>query len=611
MEPIPLELLFGDPARITPQISPDAKRLAYLASDGGPLNLWAKTIGADDDRRLTDNRDRGITHFYWAGDSRHILFLEDRDGTQSFRLHAVSVGDAGSRELTPFERVGVQIVAVSSRRPEEILIAMNRREPYVHDVYRLKLTSGEMEMVVRNPGLYAGWIADTDLTVRAALSPQPDGSFDLMVRETESAPWRALVHWSPDDILSSGAVGFSADGRRIYLIDARGATTSRLISLDVETEAVDIIAGDPEVDLGRVVLDPVSRSVQAVSFTRARTEWRVLDEGVQDDYRRLAALAEGDFTVISRDAADSVWVVGYDSDIRPVSFYLYRRSKSDQRPGPNGQFLFCHQPRLLDYRLSPVRPISLTARDGLPLRGYLTLPHDEGGGKAPLVIKVHGGPWVRDSWGLDPEVQWLADRGFACLQINFRGSTGYGKGFVNAATGEWGRKMIDDLVDGALWAARQEGVDPQRVAIYGVSYGGYAALVAAARFPDLFRCAIDVAGPTDLVAFMREVPRAWNPYKEIFYKQVGDPGEDRPRQEEDSPIHMAARLRIPVMIVHGVNDTRVNKAHSDRMAAALQRHNVPHEYLEYQDEGHSIGDAGNRLRFYTDAERFLQRHLAV
>jgi dipeptidyl aminopeptidase/acylaminoacyl peptidase len=602
---IPLELLFGNPTRITPQISPDGSKLAYLAIDDGVLNIHVQTIGRDDDRRMTHVLERGIIYFFWAADSRHLLYLLDHQGDENWRLYVLDELTSTSRDLTPFANVGVQVIGISRRHPDQLLIALNHRDPGVQDVYRLTLATGSIDLVVENPGLFCGWLADGDLVVRAALSPQPDGSFDVMIREHEEhTAWRRLLSWDQEDILSSGPVGLSSDGQSIYLIDSRGAAASRLVSVELKTGKIAVLAGDPEFDINRVVLHPETQRVQAVSFLRARHDWQVLDAGLQEDYQVLSALADGDFEVISRDQEDANWIVCYESDVQPIAFFLYRRSTR------TAEFLFHHQPGLLDYALSPVRPISLRARDGLKLSGYLTMPVEFTGKPAPLVVKVHGGPWVRDTWGFDPEVQWLANRGFACLQINFRGSTGYGKGFVNAGRGEWGGKMVDDLVDGVRWAMAAGFADPQRIAIYGVSYGGYTALVAAAQYPEMFSCAIDLAGPTDLVEFLDDLPPQWTPYREIFYQRVGNPQKDADRLRARSPIQMANRLRVPVMIVHGVNDIRVNKAHSDRLVEALRRETtIALEYHEYQDEGHSIGNADNRFQFYLDAERFLQRHL--
>ncbi len=600
---IPRRVIFSDPDRITPQTSPDGTRFAYIAPYDRVPNVWVRTIGLNDDRAVTSEQERGIIYFFWSHDNRHLLYLQDRDGNENWHLFAVDTESNEVRDLTPFEGVQTQIVGRSKRHPGEILVALNRRDLSVHDVYRLELLSGTLRRVVENPGHLSGWVFDSDFAVRAALAARPDGGFDLVVREHEGAEWRTVVSWDMEDSLTSYPVSCSATTDSLYLIDSRGSGTSRLVRLDLATKKVETIAYDKHYDVSRIMIHPDTKKVQAISFQRARNEWQAMDSSTEQDFVALARLAHGDFYVYNRDDADRTWVVAYISDIFPVSFYAYKRNTG------TAVFLFEHQPELRDYTLSEMKPISYEARDGLKIHGYLTLPPGKEPARLPLVLKVHSGPWTRDVWEFDPEVQWMVNRGYACMQVNFRGSTGYGKDFVNAGDREWGNKMQNDLVDAINWAVAQGIADPSRIAIYGLSYGGYAALVGVASTPHLFCCAVDIMGPSDLVSFIRDMPAHWSTYRHFFHRRVGNPEKDENFLQSRSPISMAYRIRTPLLVAHGTDDPRVQKGQSDRIVEAIRLNGVPCEYIVFDNEGHGLGNLANRRRCYAAVERFLARYL--
>ena len=600
---IPREILFGNPERTQPRISPDDTRLAYIAPVNGVLNVWVGSVGGDDFTPVTDDRERGIRLYFWAEDDRHIVYLQDAGGDENWRLYSVDLESGGTRDLTPFDEVQAQVIDKSKHFPNEILVGLNRRDSRVHDAYRLRLDSGELEVVAENPGNVAGWVADADFEVRGALTAKPDGGFDLLVREVESEDWNTAVEWGPEDGLGSGPVGFTQDGRRMYLRDSRDANAGRLVTLDLATGEMETLVEDSRYDVADVMVNPDTHEAQAVAVERARAEWTVLDDDIREDFEAIRGLARGDFAVASRDRADGNWIVAFTADDGGASYYAYdRRSKK-------GEHLFDARPDLAQYDLALMQPISFTSRDGLTIEGYLTLPPDAEPENLPTVLNVHGGPWARDGWGYDPEAQWFANRGYACLQVNYRGSTGYGKKFLNAGNKEWGAKMHDDLVDAVRWAVEEGVADPERVAIFGGSYGGYAALAGATFTPDLFRCAVDIVGPSNLVTLINSIPPYWEPLKAIFTKRVGDPETEEEFLKSRSPLFSVDRIGIPMLIAQGANDPRVKQAESEQIVAAMREKGIAHQYMLFEDEGHGFARPENRLKFYAAAEKFLAEHL--
>ena len=604
---IPREALFGNPEMTQPRLSPSGESLSYLAPVNGVLNVWVgpvgSAVGGEDFEPVTDDRDRGIRFHLWAEDGRHVVYLQDRGGDENWRLYTVEPGsgDIRGRDLTPFEDVQARPLEQSRRRPDGILIELNNRDPRLHDACLLDLATGELTTVAENPGNVAGWVADEELRVRAAMTAAPDGGFGLLLKEGED--WRELLSWGPEDGLSSGPVGFSGDGGRLFLRDSRGANAARLVALNLTAGSTEVMAGDPQYDVSDVLVHPEKREVQAVAFTKARTEWTVLDESIREDFEAIKALHPGDFSVVSRSRSDERWLVAFTADDGPVSYYSYDRGNR------SGALLFHDRPELAEYELAEMEPVFFESRDGLTVHGYLTLPPGSPGEDLPMVLDVHGGPWARDTWGYDPGAQWLANRGYACLQVNYRGSTGYGKAFLNAGNREWAGKMHDDLVDAVEWAVKRGVADPDRVAIYGGSYGGYAALVGATFTPELFRCAIDVVGPSNLITLINTIPPYWQPLIAVFHERVGNPETEEELLKERSPLFKVDNIRIPTLIAQGANDPRVKQAESEQIVAAMQEKGIDHEYMLFPDEGHGFARPENRLKFYAAAERFLEKHL--
>ena len=600
---IPREVLFGNPEKAAPQISPDGTRMAYLAPVDGVLNVWVGHVGQNNQKPITHDTDRGVRVYFWAHDGRQILYLQDVGGDENWRLFSVDLETGDQSDLTPFDRVQVQIIHHDKRHPNELIVAMNKEDESVHDVYHLDLTSKELELVAKNPGNVASWVVDSNMAVRGAVAATEEGGFDLMVRDDEAAEWQTLVTWAADDALTSGPVGFTRDGQSIYLLDSRNASAAPLVRMETKSGRIEVVAGDEQYDVGDVTLHPDTYEVQLVSFVKARIEHRVLDSSIQKDIDAVAALRPGDFGISNRTHDDNTWLVGFTEDDHPFSYYTYdRRTKT-------GTFLFYARPDLTDYTLTTMDPISYVSRDGYTIHGYLHTPAGRERRGLPTVLLVHGGPWHRDTWGYDPEGQWLANRGYAVLQVNFRGSTGYGKNFLNAGDREWGGKMHLDLVDAVDWIVDQGIADPDRIAIYGGSYGGYAALVGATFTPDLFKCAVDIVGPSNLITFIETIPPYWSTYLNILHQRIGNPETETEFLESRSPLFHVDNIEIPMLIAQGANDPRVKQSESEQIVAAMEAKGIDHEYMLFADEGHGFAKPENRLEFYAAAERFLAKHL--
>ncbi|HEX9624593.1 MAG TPA: S9 family peptidase [Streptosporangiaceae bacterium] len=605
---IPRQVLFGNPERVTPRLSPDGTRLAWLAPHDDVLNVWLAPVhpetGVDLDQAevITADTDRGIRTFSWAHDNRHLLYLQDTGGDENWRLCDVDIQTMERRDLTPFEGVQTQIIALERKFPSELLIGLNKDNPQLHDVYRLNLQTGELTKEVDNPG-FLGWLADSELAVRCTFAPEPDGSLKIMVRDGADDEWRLFKEVPADDALTTDPVAFSADGQSLLLITSDGRETASLVSADLATGTEKVLAGDPAADVSGVRLDPDTKQPQIVIVQKDRSDYLVLDPSVADDVAAIRALNPGDPVFTSADDAERTWLVAFTNDAGPVHYYAFDRESK------TGRFLFEHQPELTKYTLAEMEPFSYSARDGLTIHGYATFPADGPRTGLPTVLLVHGGPWHRDVWGYDPMAQWLANRGYLCLQVNFRGSTGYGKAFINAGNREWGAKMQDDLTDGVGYAVAEGWSDPEKVAIFGGSYGGYAALVGATFTPEVYCCAVDIVGPSSLKTLIETIPPYWAPMVAQFHRRVGDPAKDEEFLWSRSPLSRADKITIPLLIGQGANDPRVKQAESEQIVAAMRAAGISCEYMLFPDEGHGFAKPENRMKFYAAAEKFLARYL--
>lgn len=599
---IPREILFGNPERTSPRLSPDGKYLAYIAPDTqNVLQVWLRTIGEEGDRQLTADKKRGIRIFFWTYNADQLIYMQDSDGDENFHLYLVNIHSNIVRDLTPFQGVKAQPVDFDHNFPDQILVGINLNDPQKFDVYRVNLNNGAVELDTENPGNIVSWTADAEFQIRAATAATPDGGSDLLFRETTQGSWDILRHWGPDD--AGGAVSFSADNKTLYIEGSHDANAQRLLALDLATREEKVIAEDSEYDVGGIVIHPTTRVIQAVSFYKDKQEWRVLDESIAADFKAIAQVRPGEFSISSRDLADKNWLVAYLTDDGPVYYYVYNRETK------TSTFLFSNKPKLEGLQLASMQPVSFEARDGLTIHSYLTTPVGIPAQNLPTVLLVHGGPWARDTWGYDPQAQWLANRGYAVLQVNFRGSTGYGKAFVNAGNREWAGKMHDDLIDAVNWLVQQGISDPQKIAIMGGSYGGYATLVGLTFTPDVFACGVDIVGPSNLITLMQSIPPYWEPLKANFYHRVGNLETEEEFLKTRSPLFFVDRIEKPLLIGQGANDPRVKQAESEQIVKAMQQAGKPVEYALYPDEGHGFARPENRLHFYAIAEEFLAKYL--
>jgi dipeptidyl aminopeptidase/acylaminoacyl peptidase len=599
---IPREVLFGNPDRANPNLSPDGRRLAYLRPDDkNVLQVWVRTLGKNDDAAVTNDPKRGIRQYFWAYDNTHLLYLQDADGDENFHLYAVNPATKQTRDLTPYPGVRAQGVSLERKKPGEVVVGLNKRNKAAFDAHRIDIATGKDALDTENPGTVISWVADADLAVRAGTAATADGGFDLLARDKPGDPWKKLKHWTNEE--QGQAVGFGPAPTVLYVIGNDNANTMRLVKLDAATGAEEVVAADAEYDVAGAMIDETKRVPQAVAFTRARTEWKILDESIRPDFEALAKVRRGDFTVVSRTLDDAKWVVSYTTDDGPATYYLYDRSAK------KAEFLFSAVSKLEGARLAQTEPIEFPAKDGLTVRGYLTRPVGLEGKTVPMVLLVHGGPWARDQWGYSPMVQWLANRGYAVLQVNYRGSTGYGKKFLNAGNREWAGKMHQDLLDGVDYVVARGGIDKDKVAIMGGSYGGYATLVGLTFTPDRFACGVDIVGPSNIVTLLNSIPPYWGPMKAMFAKRVGDPAKDKAFLEERSPLTKVGAIKKPLLIGQGANDPRVKQAESDQIARAMRAAGKEVRYVVYPDEGHGFARPENRLHFYAIAEEFLAKHL--
>ncbi len=604
-EPPPLiarDVLFGNPERASPHISPDGKRLAWIAPDKkNVLQVWVKTLGKNDDKMVTADKKRGIRNYFFAEDDRTLLYMQDADGDENFHVYGVDLVDGNVRDYTPFQGVRGSVEDTNHERPNEILVSLNTRNRQTMDVYRCDLRSGALTIDTENPGDVVGWVTDTHMNVRGAQVSLSDGGTELRVRDDAKSPWRSLLKASMEENIAF--YGFTPNGKSIYLESSLGSDTTRFVERDLTMGAEKVLAQRPDVDVGGVMIHPYTHLPLAAAFAHGRQEWQPLDAAVKGDFAALKKVLDADFSVTSQDRADKTWLVGYTQDRGPIRYYTYDRASK------KATFMFSSRPKLDGLKLSEMKSYTITARDGLKLPIYVTLPAGYAPKKLPMVLDVHGGPWGRDMWGFNSEVQWLANRGYAVVQVNFRASTGYGKKFLHAGDKQWGKAMHNDLLDTVEWAVKQGFADPKRVAIYGGSYGGYAALAGAAFSSDVFKCAVDIVGPSNLFTLLKTIPPYWKPMISLFYTRMGDPEKDKELLRAASPLFSADKIRIPMLIGQGANDPRVNQNESEQIVAALDKNGQHAIYVVYSDEGHGFARPENRIDFNARAEKFLSEQL--
>lgn len=608
---IPRAALFSMADRLNPQVSPDGSQISFIGPVNGVPTLWvapAENIAAA--RPVLRGALQTIRQYYWSSSGRYLLYLQDRAGDENEHLYRLAPATGEVVDLVPVAGVKVQVYLLSPKCPDEVLIGVNDRNPEYHDIYRLNVETGNRTVLLPGSEL-VGFVGDDKLDVRLASTIGRDRKVHV-ARVLPDGRAEPLLNIPPEDQITTQFVSVEADGKSVLAIDSRGREHAALTRIELKTGHTEVLYEGKQADVSGTLVHPTEKTVQAVAETHERCRWIALDPAIRPDLDYLRGVENGDFTVPSRSADDRVWIVGYSRDDAGVSYYRYDHLRH------KATLLFRARSALKDLPLASMRPVVIKARDGLPLVSYLTLPVESAppgsihpSKPLPLVLYVHGGPWARDTWGYSALHQWLANRGYAVLSVNFRGSLGFGKKLLNAGNQEWAGKMHTDLLDAVDWAVKEHIAIPSKVAIAGSSYGGYAALVGLTFTPDRFACAVDVVGPSNLLTLVQTIPEYWGAMRPLFAERVGDPTTPEGRQLliSRSPITKADRICRPLLIGQGANDPRVTRGESDRMVRAIKDSGLNATYVVYPDEGHGFNRPENLISFYALTESFLGRHL--
>jgi dipeptidyl aminopeptidase/acylaminoacyl peptidase len=605
---IPRAKLFGNPTRAQAQLSPDGRCLSWLAPKDGVLNIWLAPLDDMEAARVISNdKKRGIRFHGWMPNGTHVLYFQDENGTEDWHVHAVEIATGQSRNLTPLPGVQTQMHGLSLDRPDIIAIGLNERDKSWHDIFLLDIRTGKRELVFENRDELSGFVLDRQLVPRLAFKTRAKegGRTRFRIDGKKLEATGVIEH---EDDLTTRSIGFTRDGKTLYDISCVGRDKAALFATDWASGKAQLLAEHPKADIGSVITNPTTDAVEAAGAYYLRLDWIPLDETIAAELKFLHGELPGEAGIADRTLDDKLWIVTASAAETPTTYHLYDRGKSELSE------LFSTRPELKNYRLAPSHGEVIKARDGLDLPSYLTLPS----GKRtrpdtplPMVLVVHGGPWARDYYGFDAEYQWLANRGFAVLSVNFRGSTGFGKAFVNAADLEWGRKMHDDLIDAVEWTVANGIALRDRVAIMGGSYGGYAALAGLTFTPDVFCCGVDIVGPSNLATLLETIPPYWAAFYENLARRVGDPRTEEGRKllHERSPLNFAGNIKKPLLIGQGANDPRVKQAEADQIIAAMRAKGLPVTYVLYPEEGHGFAVPENRMSFQAIAEAFLVANL--
>jgi dipeptidyl aminopeptidase/acylaminoacyl peptidase len=617
---IPRKVLFGNPDKVSVSISPDGQRIGYLSEREGVLNIYiADRVHPNKAIPITNDKKRGVRNYVWTHDNKHILYLQDKDGDEDYHIYKVNINTLKVKDLTPFKKTRSFIAKLSERIPNRIVIGVNNRDPRYFDLYEADLVSGKLQLMHENKEeLIEQIISDYDgeYRLRFATKVNDDGS-QTIYSVKENLKLEPFLEIPIEDYGRTHVIGFGETSDIVYISNALGRDTNALVKYNQRNKTNEIIYHDKKTDIDNVLFKPHKRTPQILYNTFLRRTERLLDNDIKADIKHLNDFdKEGELYIVSRDINDQYWIIGYLSDRKPFSYYLYSRKTMKVK------FLFKDRKKLENYNLAPMLPLIIKSRDGLDLVSYLTLPFKVSNKKdknfvptkpVPLVLVVHGGPkGIRDNWGLNNIHQWLANRGYAVLAVNYRASGGFGKKFLNAGDGEWSKKMHYDLLDAVDWAINNKITTKDKVSIFGGSYGGYAALVGVTFTPDVFACAIDIVGPSNLITLVRSIPKYWASfYKRLLRMLGGDPDtkEGRKFLLSISPLTYVKNIKKPLLIAQGANDPRVKQAESDQIVNAMKKNRIPVTYLLYPDEGHGFARPENRMSFYAVAEQFLAKNL--
>ncbi len=611
---IPLDDIFAPTEYTDPAISADGKYLLYrhiLPNNRGDSVVVMDVSTGKEHAVPYPEGASGIPYFDWAGDGRHVIFMIDNGGDENYSLYSVDIETRDSTTLYSKSGATAYLVATDDNNPNGIFFQTNGRDGQVFDLYWCDITTGETELIMENPGDVSAWYLDRDGKCRMAKVLDSEGGESLLYKKTAGSDsaafirsdWKEILHWDYEDAETSGFFGFSMDGKRIQYSDSTGRNTAAIMEMDLATGKTTLIDSDPVYDAESIWTDIKKDRVTAVRYNRERSEWKALEQDIGDELDYVASLSDGDFGFSSTSRDDKYWVVWFESDTKGRSWYYVDIENHKSR------FLFQQTPVLSQYEFAPMEPFTYTASDGLIIHGYATFPVGSESTNLPMVLYVHGGPKARDSWGFNGEVQWLANRGYLVVQVNFRGSTGYGKDFVKAGDREWGGKMQQDLTDAVNWSVEQGFADKNHVAIMGASYGGYAALAGAAFTPDVYACAVDMFGPSSLITLVENSPTYWKPQLVQLYQSIGDPAKDEEFMKSRSPLYHAENIKIPVLIAQGGNDVRVPKQESEQMVAAMKERDLDVEYMYFPNAGHGFNTTEDYMQFFSRLQDFLAEHI--
>jgi dipeptidyl aminopeptidase/acylaminoacyl peptidase len=600
--------LFGNPSRSGASLSPNGQWLSWLAPRDGVMNIWVAPVadlGAA--KPLTASKDRPIRQSFWSPDSSMVMYVQDKGGDENFLLYAIDIASGNERTLTPFEKTRVQIINVSPLIKDRILVGLNNRDARWHDVHSLELKTGKLTEVMRGDG-YAGFLADANLAIRMALRPNADGGYDFFTVSNNTVEEKPIASTTLEDSLTTQPSGFTTDGKTLYWIDSRGRNTAALIAQDVATGKTRVVGENSRADISNAMSNPKTGEIEAYAVTYLRDEWVAIDPKIGADLAWLREQLRGDVSVTTRTEDDQLWTVAVDPVVSSPSVHLFDRRQRKLTE------LYVSRPELVGAPLQTMHTLEIKSRDGLTLPSYLTLPpgsdtNSDGRPETPvpLVLLVHGGPWARDDFGYNPYHQWLANRGYAVLSVNYRGSTGFGKSFIEAANLEWAGKMHDDLIDAVQWAINQKISPADKIAIMGGSYGGYATLVGLTFTPTTFACGVDIVGPSNLETLLKTIPPYWTAGIQQFHRRMGNPNtpEGLALLKERSPLYKAGNIVKPLLIGQGANDPRVNQAESDQIVNEMQKKGIPVTYVLFPDEGHGFARPENNIAFNAVTENFL------
>jgi len=601
---IPLEDFFKNPEKSSFQLSPDGKKIAYMKpwEEGNRMmNVYIKTIGDNQEKRITNASNRSLYGYFWLNDDR-IAYIQDKGGDENIHIYAVNIDGTNDLDLTPFENIQARITDDLDEDPDHMIVSINNRDPRVHDAYRLNVNTGQLSLIAENPGNIMGWMTDNDGKLRIALTSDGVNS-SILYREEESDPFLPIL--TTNFKVSVSPLFFTFDNKELYVSSNRNRDKSAIYKFDLNTaKETDLIFEHDEVDVSGLIRSKKRKVLTAVSYYTDKRKIHFLDdwrEKLQNNLESKLKGVEVAISDISKDETKAIIVTF--SDVSRGTYYYYDIEKDELTK------LADLSPWLDPNHMSEMKPIKYTSRDGLTINGYLTIPKGSNGKNLPVVVNPHGGPWARDRWGFNPEIQYLANNGYAVFQMNFRGSTGYGREFWEKSFKQWGKTMQDDITDGVQWLIEEGIANPDKIGIYGASYGGYATLAGLTFTPDLYACGVDYVGVSSLFTFMESMPPYWELYRDMMYEMVGHPEKDKELLASSSPLMHVDKIKVPLFIAQGANDPRVKKSESDQIVEALKQKGIDVPYMVKDDEGHGFYNEENRFDFYREMSAFLEKHL--